>query len=363
MKIICVGTDHKSTNIELREKLAFQQNNLQKHLEELKHLTNCNQLVILSTCNRVEVYAADENISYEQTSQKITNYLTDRFNCNSSNQSNISSISLFNYYQSDAIQHLIKVASGMESMVIGETEIFGQIKNAYKTSHQLGFTQKYFNILFQKIFSISKYIRTHTGISQGKISIGSVVAQLAKKIFGELNNKTISIIGTGKISQETLNSLISQGAVKINLITRFKEKSDALAQLYNYNSLNIDTFFNENKQSALNTSNIIISATNARHFTISTNNLSNNQHLLNNKSVFLIDLGVPRDIDPITAKLENIHLFNIDSLCNIANTSIKNRTKCISKCQNIIDKKLPELLSLNNDISAKNNFQKIKLSA
>ena len=260
MNIIIVGLSHKSAPVEVRERVAFQEAKLKDAFERLKGEYAFRESAIISTCNRVELYVVSEDSG--GAVMKITNFLSSFHGLEDSSIKD----KIYTYAQPDSVKHLFKVASGLDSMVIGETEVLGQVKKAYYSAQSLGATGKVLNILFHKALTVDKKVRTETGIGEGAMSVSSVAVDLASEIFSDLSDKKIMIIGAGKMSELTAKSLIKQGARSIIVSNRSYERALELAKIFNGEAIRLDDAIGR-----MVDADIIISSTCAPHFIIGEN--------------------------------------------------------------------------------------------
>ena len=261
------------------------------------------------------------------------------------------------FYQLESpssVSHLFKVASGMDSMVLGETEILGQMKKAYDLALSLKHTGGRLNKAFQKAFNVAKYIRSETRIQRGSVSVGSVAVELAEKIFDSLKGKQAMVIGAGDTSEKTARFLIGRGAGNIIVTNRSLEKAEALAVDLGGSAIPFDDW-----ASKIHEIDIIISSTSAPHYVLDRKRMEAMMPLRDNRPILLIDIAVPRDLDPELNFLDNVFLYNIDDLQAIAADYLKQREDEFERCTKIIDAGVGELMetfrprkSLSPDVSA-----------
>src|SRR5205085_8261137 len=294
-------------------------------LQLLRDSGAAEEAVILSTCNRVEIYAAtsaDSGQAFEAlrefliTCHDYRDPLTDE---------------LYTLTEPQSLYHLFKVACGLDSMVLGETEILGQLKKAYDLALQKGHTGGRLNKAFQRAFNVAKQIRTETNIQRGSISVGSVAVELAEKIFTRLADRDVMVIGAGDTSEKTARALLSRGARSIIVANRSHDKALALAQELGGRAVQFDTWDAE-----FGNIDIVISSTSAPHHILDRAKLEPLMKLRRNRPLLLIDIAVPRDIEPEVNFMENVFLYNIDDLQAIANDYLKQRKEDVSRCEQII---------------------------
>jgi len=333
MPIVVIGLSHHSSPVAVRERFAFAEARIPAALQSLRASGTATEAVILSTCNRVEIYAftpLEPRLAFAELQRFLVachDYrepLADEIYCLSEPQS---------------VQHLFKVASGLDSMVLGETEILGQIKGAYDIALQAGHTGGRLNRAFQSAFNAAKYIRTHTNIQRGSVSVGSVAVELAEKIFNRLQGRDVMIIGAGETGEKTARALLSRGVRSIIVANRSLERAQALAQVLGGRAVPFDHYSGECEKI-----DIVITSTAAPHYVLDRAKLQPLMKLRRNRPLLLIDIAVPRDIEPEVNFMENIYLYNIDDLQTIADDYLKQRKEEIARCEQIIREKVEKLL-------------------
>ena len=333
MALVVIGLSHHSSPVALRERFAFAEARVPAVLEILRGSGIAEEAVILSTCNRVEIYAvsslepATAFSSLRQflvTCHEYSDPLTDE---------------IYTLAEPHSLHHLFKVACGLDSMVLGETEILGQLKKAYDLALQHGHTGARINKAFQRAFNVAKQIRTETNIQRGSVSVGSVAVELAEKIFSELKGCNVMVIGAGDTSEKTARALLSRGAASLIVTNRSLERAEQLAKELGGRAIPFDDW-----SSAFQNVDVVISSTSAPHYILDRAKLEPLMKLRRNRPLFLVDLAVPRDIEPEINFMENVFLYNIDDLQTIAGDSLKQRQQEIARCEQIIREKAAALL-------------------
>jgi len=337
MPIVCLGLNHRTAPVTVRERFALPEGELPPMLAVLKKDTAADGAVILSTCNRVEIYAATAGEPQGLLNELRTFLLKDR-----EMESDADEV-LYEYAGEAAVQHLFKVASGLDSMVLGETEILGQLKAAYQLALEQKATDGRLNKAFQKAFNVAKQIRTETNIQRGSVSVANVAVELAGKIFDELNDRTVMVIGAGDTSEKTARALLSRGARSVIVSNRSYDRAEALASELGGNAVDFDHW-----ESEFATIDIIISSTSAPHYVIDRKKLEPLQAGRKHRPLLLVDIAVPRDIEPEVNFLEDVYLYNIDDLQAIADDYLRLREEEIAKCESIVDTKTRELVEALN---------------
>ncbi|MDA0690401.1 MAG: glutamyl-tRNA reductase [Nitrospinae bacterium] len=314
--LILVGVNHKTTPVEIRERLAFSRGEIEASLERLVGNPEIIENIILSTCNRVEIYARVNDTT------KGIGLLKD-FICDYHNISPKELDKYFYSYQDErAVEHLFRVSSSLDSMVLGEAQILGQVKDAYNTARALRSTGMVLNQLFEKAFNVAKKVREETGIAERGVSISSAAVELARKIFEDLENHSVMLVGTGEMAELAAKHLISYGVKTVYVCSRTYERAAALAKTLNGCALDFEMFKDE-----MYKADIVITSTASPKFIIKKDMVERAIHQRKNKPIFFIDIAVPRDIEPEVNDLENVYLYDIDDLQGVVSANIKEREK------------------------------------
>ena len=333
MPIVVIGLSHRTCPVELRERFAFPEAKIPEAIQRLKAEGVAEEAVILSTCNRVEIYAASAGASRD-TLAALQQFLIDW--CAFRGPLNDE---IYKLNEPDSLEHLFQVACGLDSMVLGETEILGQLKKSYDLALRHKHTGSRLNKAFQRAFNVAKQIRTETNIQRGSVSVGSVAVELAEKIFESLRARQVMVIGAGDTSEKTARALLSRGAQSIIVSNRSYDRAQALAKELNGRAIHFDNWAEEFRRI-----DIVISSTAAPHHILDRVKLGPLMKLRKNQPLLLIDIAVPRDIEPEVNFLENVYLYNIDDLQAIADDYLKQRREEITRCETIIRDKVRALL-------------------
>ena len=333
MPFIVIGLSHRSSPVTVRERFAFAEAAIPQALETLRRDAGAAEAVILSTCNRVEIYAVTESPEQEAAArfrQFLTGYHQWPEPLNEG---------LYCHADCRGLEHLFQVACGLDSMVLGETEILGQLKKAYDTALRHKHTGSQLNKIFQKAFNVAKQIRTETNIQRGSVSVGSVAVELAEKIFSSLRDHPVMVLGAGDTGEKTARALLSRGARTILVSNRSHERAEALALELGGRAIRFEDWAGE-----FSGIDIVISGTAAPHYLLDRARLEALMKARKNRPLLLIDIAVPRDIDPEARFLENVYLYNIDDLQEIADDYLRQRQDEIARCQAVIRDKARALL-------------------
>lgn len=331
MKLFVAGLSYKTAPVEVREKLAVRPSLLPCHGCRIKLGAGLEEVVLLSTCNRVEVYG---------TATKVNGNVHRLFNELASSDIDFTPY-LYVKEGEEAAQHLFSVASGLDSMVIGETEITGQVKNAYQAAQSAKLTGRFTNRLFQTALATAKEIRTETNIGRGAVSVGSVAVELAEKIFDkDLSQKTVMIIGAGKMGEACVRHLAKKGARSVLVSNRSFERAQGLAAEFGGRAVRFDDC-----QAALVEADIVVSSTGCPQTILHRADLAPLMPARRNRPLFLVDIAVPRDIDPDVQRLDNVYLYNIDHLEAIVRENLRMREQEFSKCRELIATRAAKLFA------------------
>jgi glutamyl-tRNA reductase len=331
--IVLIGLSHHSSPVTLRERFAFADARIPSALKSLRASGAVDEAVILSTCNRVEIYAAT-SLDARQACAALQEFLVASHDYRDPITDEIYKLS-----EPQSVQHLFRVACGLDSMVLGETEILGQLKKAYDVALQNGHTAGRLNKAFQRAFNVAKHVRTETAIQRGSISVASVAVELGEKIFSTLREREVMVIGAGETSEKTARALMSRGARSVLVSNRSHEKALALATELGGKAVRFEEW-----ASHFARVDIVISSTSAPHYVVDRFRLEPLMKLRRNRPLLLVDIAVPRDIDPQVNFMENVYLYNIDDLQAIADDYLKHRKEEISRCEKIIREKVEALL-------------------
>lgn len=324
MDLVCIGLNHKTAPVEVRERFAVNAQKLSEAASDARNQSGADEAVVLSTCNRTEFYLAAE-----QPGPAINKLLTELDR--SAGKSGETPEYWYQKTSRDAAVHLCRVASGLDSMMLGETEIFGQVKQAYKAAHEAGTTGNLLNRLFQRSFGIGKKVRTDTRIQEGATSVANVAVELAEKIFGRLKNSRVIVIGAGETSRQTAQALVSRGASTVFVTNRSFDRAEELANEMGGRAVKFDEW-----QPVLAGVDVVISATASPHSVVMPFHVEAVRRVRKFRPLFFIDIAVPRDIDPAVGEIDEVYLYDIDTLEQLADEARNRRVKQIEECDQII---------------------------
>jgi len=353
MSVVVIGLSHRTSPVELRERFAFAGEKIPGALAAVRAAGIANEVAILSTCNRVEIYAAT-SLAPDAAFAELKKFLLqwgeaagealamdakDGSRGRSSHQIEIRD-EIYFHAEPHSLHHLFKVASGLDSMVIGETEIFGQLKQAYELAFTNRHTGARLNKAFQRAFNVAKHIRTETNIQRGSVSVMSAAVELAEKIFSSLAEHEVLVIGAGESSEKTARAMLSRGARGVVVTNRSPERAATLAAELGGRAAAFEQWPEE-----LEKIDIAVSSTAAPHHILDRAKLEPLMKRRKHRPLLLIDLAVPRDIDPAVSELDNVYLYNVDDLQSVADDYLNLRKEEVARCEIIIAQKVAALLS------------------
>ena len=329
MELACLGLNHKTAPVEVRERFAVGNTKLGEAALQLLETSGAAEGVVISTCNRTEFYLAAEDV--REAVRRLEIGLADKVHGHDG--------LYYRHENAQAARHLCKVVSGLDSMLLGETEIFGQVKQSYHAAHEAGATGATLNRLFQKVFGVGKKVRTQTSIQEGSTSIGNVAVELAEKIFGHLKDSEVMVLGAGEMSRLTAKALVSRGAKSVIVANRTYEHALELAAEMNGRAVRFDDWL-----PVLKDVDVVISSTGAPHTVIHAKDIESIRRARKFRPLFLIDIAVPRDIEHACGEIEEVYLYDIDALEQLADEARARRSQQIAECEKIIEAELVKLL-------------------
>jgi glutamyl-tRNA reductase len=324
--IVLIGINHKTAPVELRECIAFTGDESETALQTLHRQPNINEVLLFSTCNRVELLFVTDDKS--RTIPAAKDFIAD-FNKIPLEQFDNA---LYTHEGDEAVRHVFRVASSLDSMVVGEPQILGQIKTAYRMATEIKSSGVILNRLLHRTFFVAKRIRTETGIGDRAVSISYAAVELGRKIFGDLTGKAVLLVGAGEMAELAVEHLIRNKASEIYVANRTFENGVELAKKFNGNAIRFEEITN-----FLEHSDIIISSTGSPDFVINRDQVKSVIRKRRNRPIFFIDIAVPRDIDPKVNRLTNSYVYDIDDLQGVVEDNIEDRQQEAIKGERIID--------------------------
>jgi glutamyl-tRNA reductase len=331
MQLLALGINHKTAPVELREQAAFAPDILSAALRDLTASGVCDEAAIVSTCNRTEVYCGTIHGADRTALEWFCKYL----------HLDAATVQPFVYQHpdEDAVQHVFRVASGLDSMILGEPQILGQIKDAFAAAHKAGATGKMLNRLFQQTFSVAKTIRTDTAIGASAVSVASAAVTLAKQIFNELSQKTVLLIGAGEMIELCARHLAEQGIGKMMVANRTQERAELLAREFGAQAISLAEV-----PERLAEADIVISSTASQLPILGKGTVERALKARRHRPMFMIDIAVPRDIEAEVSELNDVYLYTVDDLRDVVQENIKSRQEAAKEAEKIIDIKVAEFM-------------------
>ncbi|MBU9721948.1 MULTISPECIES: glutamyl-tRNA reductase [Bacillaceae] len=328
MHILAVSLNYKSTPVEIREKFSFQ-GDLEDSLAKLRKSKSILECVIVSTCNRTELYVVADQLHTGRYYTKT--FLSEWFNIPKDEFTHHLQIR----EDEHAIEHLFRVTCGLDSMILGETQILGQIREAFSVAQNHHTTGTIFNYLFKQAVTLAKRAHSETSIGENAVSVSYAAVELGKKIFGGFQDKKALLLGAGKMSELTAKHLAANGINDITVMNRTKEKAIELANKFSGEAGSMDEI-----GPSLIKSDIIISSTGAKDYVVTKSLVENLVKQRKGRPLFLVDIAVPRDIDPRLSEIENVYLYDIDDLQGIVSANIEERKQEAEKIELMIEEEL-----------------------
>ena len=335
MRLLAVGINHKTAPIEIRERVAFAPDRLPEALHDLKARSRVEEAAILSTCNRTELVCCVK----DTTADEVVAWLGDYHHLRKDQVNPY----IYLHPEQSAVRHMLRVASGLDSMILGEPQILGQIKSAYATAMQAGTVGTLLGRLFQHTFSVAKQVRTDTAIGSSPVSVAFAAVSLAKQIFDDLPQRTVMLIGAGETIELAARHLHENGIGRIIIANRTVEKAHALASNFNGYAIELSEI-----PAHLAEADIVISSTASPLPILGKGAVESAIKARKHRPMLMVDIAVPRDIEPEVNFLENVYLYNIDDLQAIADDYLKQRREEIEGCEKIINEKVKAILQISS---------------
>ncbi len=330
MHITICGLSHKTAPIEIREKVSLE-NTLDEAVRELLDKSAINELVVISTCNRTEIYSVLQDL--DKGKDQVIDFLCEK----SGIKRNKLEPLIYFYEDKKAIRHLFEVSASLDSMVVGEAQILGQLKESYVLANEVQGTSTIFNRLFHRAFGVGKRVRSETPIGESAVSISYAAVELAKKVFQDLKGRTVMIVGAGKMSELTAKHLKDQGVKSVLVSNRTHEKAEELAKVFDGKAVRFDDLVKE-----MVNADIVISSTAAPHPVIEKEDMAKVMKGRRNKPIFIIDIAVPRDVEPEVNALYNAYLYDIDDLQTVVENNLEERQKSTRAAEEIIAEEIKQ---------------------
>jgi glutamyl-tRNA reductase len=333
MKLLLTGLNHRTAPVEVREKIAFEDQALPQALDDLKRCPGLLEGMILSTCNRVEVaVAADEQVDIEST---VEGFLADSRHVDRAWVTPY----LYRFDGPEAIRHLFRVASSLDSMVVGEPQILGQLKSAYALAKAHGAVGGYLGQVMDRAFSVAKRVRSETDLGESAVSVSYAAVELAREIFGKLQGKRVLVIGAGKMAESAARHLRRAGVSEILVTNRTRERAEAMAE--DCGGRVIDYAYFEDTVPEVD---IVLASSGAPHFILTRDQMRSAMSRRRNRPMFLIDIAVPRNIDPAVNEVDSVFLYDIDDLGKVVDDNKRGRVETAKEAEEIVREEVDRMV-------------------
>lgn len=347
MPLFTIGISHHTAPIEIREKVAIPRTEYAERVRQLRSLPGIEEVVIVGTCNRTEIYC----LSNEAGKGQLLDWI---HRVNGIPHGELDE-HFYDHSGENAARHLISVASGLDSLVLGETQILGQLKEAWQQAHEAGSLGKVLDRLFQHTFAAAKSIRTHSGISEHPVSVAYTAVVLARQIFGDLSTQTVALVGAGEMVQLCGRYLRDHGIAKLLIINRSRGRAEELAQEMNATPMTLDLL-----EEALPQADILFSSTASPEPVIRKRDIQSALRKRRHRPMFLVDIAVPRDIEPEIAKLKDIYLYTIDDLQQVVDENLHQRHEAAKSAQAEVDEEVAGFMRWLYGVRAGRTLKKIR---
>jgi glutamyl-tRNA reductase len=335
MEIVLVGLNHRTAPVEVRERVSYTAEQASRAASELRSRGILEETLVLSTCNRSEVYGVPPETSHESAA-RLSSFLSEFHKV----QPDILSVSLYHHYDRQAVRHLFRVSAGLDSMMLGEAEILGQVREAYKFAYEQGATGPVLNRMFQAALEVGKRVRSETELGTRPMSVASAGVKLAERIFGKLGQRTALVLGAGTISEQVMLQLRDRGIGQLLMMNRSRERAEKLATEFRGTVMPWGEWGD-----ALRSPDVIVSSVAAEEPILERATLEQAMAARGNRALFIMDLGLPRNIEPASAEIYNVYLYNLDDLGGIVQQSRAMRENEIPRAETIVDEHVGKFLS------------------
>jgi glutamyl-tRNA reductase len=334
VKLLLTGLNHRTAPVEVRERLAFEDQALPEALEKLKRMPGMIEGMILSTCNRVEVsVTAEESADVEAA---VEGFLAES---RSVDRAWVTPY-LYHFDGSEAIRHLFRVASSLDSMVVGEPQILGQLKTAYAVAKEHGSLTGFLDLVMTRAFNVAKRVRTETDIGQSAVSVSYAAVELAREIFGSLDGKRVLVVGAGKMAESAARHLRRAGVSEILVANRTRARAEAMAEDCGGRAIDYQYF-----EDFVPKVDIVLASSGAPHFILTADQMRSAMAKRRNQPMFLIDIAVPRNIDPKVNEVESVFLYDIDDLGKVVDENLRGRIEVAKEAEDIIREEVDRMMA------------------
>jgi glutamyl-tRNA reductase len=322
MSLVVVGINHRTAPVEVRERVVFEPARIPDALQQLRQIPDVHETVIVSTCNRTELYCVTDNVGQAELGEWLQRYHGIGISLDHS---------LYHHDEQKAVSHAFAVASGLDSMVLGEPQILGQLKDAYRVAQEAGTTGPVLNRLFQSAFSVAKRVRTETKIGANAVSVASAAVAMARTVFASFENRTALFVGAGETVALAARHLYADGLRRMIIANRSVDRARELAAEFHGFAIGLDEI-----PSHLKEADIVVASTAAPHSIITRHMTEQALRARKRKPMFMVDIAVPRDIDADVAELEDVYLFTVDDLQSVVNENLEGRRQAAREANELI---------------------------
>lgn len=335
MEIVLVGLNHRTAPLELRERLTFTSDQARRAAAELRARGLLEETLVLSTCNRSEIYGVPPETSHE-CAAGLSSFLCEFHSI----RPDVLNGALYQHYDRAAVRHLFRVSAGLDSLLLGEAEILGQVREAYRFAHEYGATGPVLNRLFQGALETGKRVRSETELGARPMSVAAAGVKLAERIFGKLSERSALVLGAGTISEQVVSSLRDRGIVHLYVMNRSRDRAQTLATQFGARLIEWGDW-----ESGLAVPDVVVSSVSAEDAVLTRPILEAAMAARANRALFVMDLGVPRNVDPTAADLYNLYVYNIDDLTDIVEQNRRARQSEVPRAEVIVEEHIGKFLS------------------
>ena len=335
MEIVLVGLNHRTAPVEVRERVSFTTEQARRAADELRSRGILEETLVLSTCNRSEIYGVPPETAHE-SAPDLSSFLSEFHSV----RPDVLRGALYHHYDREAVRHLFRVSTGLDSMLLGEAEILGQVREAYRFAHEQGATGPVLNRLFQGALEVGKRVRTETELGARPMSVAAAGVKLAERIFGKLTERTALVLGAGTISEQVLSTLRDRGIAHLFVMNRSRDRAEALAEQFGGRVVEWGKW-----DTALLMPDVIVASVSAEEPVLPRDVLQAAMAARANRALFLMDLGVPRNIEAAASELYNVYVYDMDDLSEIVQQNLHARQGEVPRAEAILEEHVGKFLS------------------
>jgi glutamyl-tRNA reductase len=335
MEIVLVGLNHRTASVEVRERVSFTNEQARRAADELRSRGILEETLVLSTCNRSEVYGVPPESSHE-CAPGLSSFLSEFHSV----RPDILGVSLYHHYDREAVRHLFRVSAGLDSLLLGEAEILGQVREAYRFAHEQGATGPVLNRLFQGALEVGKRVRSETELGTRPMSVAAAGVKLAERIFGKMSERRALVVGAGAISEQVVSQLRDRGIAHLSVMNRSRDRAEELAKTFGGKVVGWGEW-----DTALRSPDVVVSSVSADEPVLRRAIVESAMSVRENRALFLMDLGMPRNIEASVAKLYNVYVYTMDDLSDIVQQNRNARESEIPRAEGIVEEHVGKFLS------------------